>query len=151
MTELLFISPINKKNSHKPSWRGIPRVSFTRPAIAKEVDPIKKPHPQPKVVETRPSLAIGTVVIIVGGELAGKRAVVTNHLGNGKIKVAGPVVHQVEISQDYLIATSTKIEIQKDATEAQILATAMKIKSMVEYLKAPFTIKKGDRVHLMKF
>ncbi|EAX89868.1 60S ribosomal protein L6, putative [Trichomonas vaginalis G3] len=151
MSELLFISPIEKKNVKKPSWRGIPRVSFTRPAVAAEVDPIQKPACNAKPVETRASLKVGTVVIIVGGENQGKRAVVVADQGAGIVKVAGPVVPVNEISQDYLIATSTQIEVQKDATEAQVEAAAQKVPEMVEYLKAPFTIKKGDRIHLMKF
>lgn len=151
MSDLLFIAPIAKKNNKKPCWRGIPRVSFTRPAVAAEVDPIKEPACQAKAVETRPSLKIGTVVIIVGGENAGKRAVVVSDLGAGQLKVAGPVVPLNEISQDYLIATSTSLEVPKDATEAQVEAAAGKVKDMVEYLKTPFTIGKNDRVHLMKF
>ncbi|EAY10076.1 60S ribosomal protein L6, putative [Trichomonas vaginalis G3] len=151
MAELLFITPIEKKNVKKPSWRGIPRVSFTRPAVAAEVDPLVKPACAAKPVETRPSLKVGTVVIVVGGEHQGKRAVVVADQGAGIVKIAGPVVPVNEISQDYLIATSTSIEVAANATEAQVEAAAAKVPEMVEYLKAPFTIKKGDRVHLMKF
>ena len=151
MAELLFISPITKTNLKKPTHRGIPRVSFTRPAVASEVDPIVKPECAPKEIQTRDSLQVGTVVIIVGGENAGKRAVVVARLGNGMVKVAGPVVPVNEISQDYLIATSTSLDVAENSTEAQVEAAAGKVDQMVEYLKAPFTIKKGDRVHLMKF
>lgn len=151
MSDLLFITPIAKKSHNHPCWRGIPRVSFTRPAVAAEVDPLEKcscPAPEKK---TRESLTVGTVVIIVGGENQGKRAVVVADLGAGMVKVAGPVVPLNEISQDYLIATSTKIEVAENSTEAQVEAAAGKVPEMVEYLKAPFTIKKGDRPHLMKF
>lgn len=151
MAELLFISPVAKKDFKRPSWRGIPRVSFTRPAIASEVDPIAKPACAANPVETRASLKVGTVVIIVGGEHQGKRAVVVANQGAGILKVAGPVVPVNEISQDYLMATSTTLDVAANATEAQVEAAASKIKDMVEYLKTPFTIKKGDRVHLMKF
>ncbi|EAY11845.1 hypothetical protein TVAG_459170 [Trichomonas vaginalis G3] len=151
MSELLFIAPITKKNIKRPTWRGIPRISFTRPAVAAEVDPLVKPTCAAKAVETRQSLKVGTVVIFVGGEHQGKRAVVVADQGAGIVKVAGPVVPVNEISQDYLIATSTSIEVAANATEAQVEAAAAKVPEMVEYLKAPFTIKKGDRVHLMKF
>ena len=151
MAELLFIAPITKTNLKKPTRRGIPRVSFTRPAVASEIDPIVKAESAPKEIETRESLKVGTVVIIVGGENAGKRAVVVARSGNGMVKVAGPVVPVNEISQDYLIATSTTLEVAENSTEAQVEAAAGKVDQMVEYLKAPFTIKKGDRVHLMKF
>ncbi|EAX81030.1 hypothetical protein TVAG_102980 [Trichomonas vaginalis G3] len=151
MTEILFIHPIEKKDKKKPTWRGIPRISFTRPAIATQVEKPTKQDRQPPVVETRPSFQIGTIVIVVGGENQGKRAVVVDLKGNGIIKIAGPHVPVNEISQDYLIATSTKLDIAKNSTEGQILAAAMKTPHMVEYLKAPFKIKKGDRVHLWKF
>ena len=151
MAELLFISPITKTDLKKPTRRGIPRVSFTRPAVASEVDPIVKAECAPKEIETRESLKVGTVVIIVGKEHAGKRAVVVGQCGNGIVKVAGPVVPVNEISQDYLIATSTHLDVSEGSTEAQVEAAASKVPDMVDYLKAPFTIKKGDRVHLMKF
>ncbi|EAX90265.1 60S ribosomal protein L6, putative [Trichomonas vaginalis G3] len=151
MAELLFISPIAKKDIKRPSWRGIPRISFTRPAVAAEVDPIAKPACNAKAVETRANLKVGTVVIIVGGEHQGKRAVVVADQGAGIVKVAGPVVPVNEISQDYLIATSTSIDVAANATEAQVEAAAAKVPEMVDYLKAPFTIKKGNRIHLMKF
>ena len=151
MAELLFISPITKTDLKKPTRRGIPRVSFTRPAVASEVDPITKCAPEAKEIETRESLKVGTVVIIVGGEHAGKRAVVVSRGANGLVKVAGPVVSLSEVSQDYLIATSTSLEVAENSTESQVAAAAEKVPDMLDYLKAPFTIKKGDRIHLMKF
>ena len=151
MSELLFIAPITKTNIKKPTRRGIPRVSFTRPAVAAEVDPIVKAECQKAEIEVRESLQVGTVVIIVGGANAGKRAVVVARLGNGMVKVAGPVVELSEISQDFLIATSTKIQVAEGSTAKEVEAAAAKVEQMVEYLKAPFTVKKSDRVHLMKF
>ena len=41
MTDLLFVKPIEKKDPKKPVWCGVPRVSFTRPAVANEVDPVQ--------------------------------------------------------------------------------------------------------------
>ena len=151
MSELLFIAPITKTNIKKPTRRGIPRVSFTRPAVAAEVDPIVKPECAPKAIETRASLQIGTIVIIVGGEKQGKRAVVVERLENGMVKVAGPDFPVIEISQDYLIATSTKLDVKEGATDAMVKAAAEKVPEMMEYLKAEFKVKKSDRIHLMKF
>jgi len=151
MSELLFIAPSAKKDYKHPCWRGIPRVSFARPAVAHEIDPIQKcacPIPERK---TRESLKVGTVVIIVDGENKGKRAVVVAELGAGHIKVAGPAISDFEIDQDFVIATSTHLEVPAGSSAAQIESVAQKVPEMVEYLKAPFTLKKGDRPHLMKF
>lgn len=155
MAELLFIAPIEKKDITKPTWRGIPRVSLTRPAVAAEVDPIV---PATKAVEekkTRASITVGTVVIILDGEFAGSRAVVFADNGNGIVKVNGPALNKaVEVDQDYLIATSTKLEIGKvdeNGALAAINAAADKVPEMAEYLKAKFSLRNGDRPHLMKF
>ena len=149
MAELLFIAPVEKKDPTRPTWHGIPRVAFTRPAVAAEIDPIKAdacPVPERK---TRESLTVGTIVIILDGEFKGKRAVVIAEAAAGIVKVAGLVVPETEIDQDYLIATSTKLDGVSDA--ASIKAAAEKVPEMVEYLNAVFTLKAGDRPHLMKF
>jgi len=151
MSELQFIAPVNKKDYKHPSWRGIPRVSFTRPAVAHEIDPIVACQCPAKEIQLRDSLKVGTIVIIVDGENKGKRAVVVAQAGAGIVKVAGPVVPAFEISQDFLIATSTHLEIPAGASEAQVEAAAAKVPEMVEYLKAPFSLKKGDYPHKMKF
>ena len=149
MAELLFIAPVEKKDPTRPTWHGIPRVSMTRPAVAADIDPIKADACPAPVRETRASLAVGTIVIILDGEFKGKRAVVIADAGAGIVKVAGLVVPETEIDQDYLIATSTKLEGVSDA--ASIKAAAEKVPEMVEYLNAVFTLKAGDRPHLMKF
>ncbi|KAH0792960.1 60S ribosomal protein L6 [Histomonas meleagridis] len=154
MAELLFIAPIQKKDPRKPTWHGIPRVALTRPAVAAEIDPIKPeeiPVPERK---TRESLQIGTIAIILDGEFKGKRGVVIADNGKGIVKLNGPAIKPVEIDQDFLIATSTKLEIGKvdeAGSAAAIDAAAQKIPEMVDYLKSTFTLKSGDRPHLMKF
>ena len=154
MAELLFIAPVEKKDPTRPTWHGIPRVSFTRPAVAADVDPIKAevaPAPERK---TRESLSVGTVVIILDGEHAGKRAVVISDVGAGIVKVCGTVVPVTEIDQDYLIATSTKVNVDgvnEGNAPQTVKAAAEKIPEMVDYLGAVFSLKKGDRPHLMKF
>jgi large subunit ribosomal protein L6e len=68
--------------------------------------------------------------------------------------VAGPAVPSTAIDQDYLIATSTKLEIGNvNAAEAgaAVKAAAQKIPEMLDFLSTPFSLKPGDRPHLMKF
>ena len=154
MTELLFIAPIEKKDPRKPTWHGIPRVALTRPAVAAEIDPIKPEEVPVPERKTRASIQIGTVVIILDGEYKGKRGVVFADNGNGLVKVNGPAIKPIEIDQDFLIATSTKLEIGKvdeAGSAAAINAAAEKIPEMTDYLKATFSLKAGDRPHLMKF
>lgn len=154
MSELLFVAPVEKKDPTRPTWHGIPRVSFTRPAVAAEIDPIKPdacPVPERK---TRQSLAIGTIVIILDGEFKGKRAAVIADAGAGVVKVCGTSVPVTEVDQDYLIATSTKLElsgVNESNAAATVKAAAEKIPEMVDYLNAVFSLKNGDRPHLMKF
>ena len=154
MAELPFIAPVEKKDPTRPTWHGIPRVSFTRPAVAAEIDPIKADACPAKERKTRESLAIGTIVIILDGEFKGKRAAVIADAGAGVVKVCGIEVPVTEVDQDYLIATSTKLElagVNEGNAVATVKAAAEKIPEMVDYLKATFSLKKGDRPHLMKF
>ena len=152
MAELAFIAPVEKKDPRHPTWRGIPRVSFTRPQVAQEVDPIHKDQKPVQERKTRESLSVGTIVIILDGEYKGSRAVVISESSAGVVKVCGLNVPATEIDQDYLIATSTKLDgINGNSNEAAIKAAAEKVPELVDYLSAKFTLKKGDRPHLMKF
>ena len=154
MAQILFAQQIQKKDPRKPSWRGIARVSFTRPAIGAKVDPIQKEAAPAKEVVTRESLKVGTIVIILDGDHAGRRGVVVADKGAGQITVAGIDFGAFDICQCYLIATSTSLDVagvNPANAESAIAAAAGKIAEMADYLKAPFTLKKGDRPHLMKF
>jgi large subunit ribosomal protein L6e len=154
MSELVFISPVEKRDPSRPTWRGIPRLSFSRPAVAKEIDPVQAVVPEPAPRQTRDSLVVGSVAIILDGEYSGKRAVVVADSGAGVVKVAGPAVPVTEFDQDYLIGTSTKIQLgtfdEKNAASA-VISAAEKIPELTEYLNSTFSLKAGDRPHLMKF
>ena len=154
MAELLFIAPVEKKDPSRPTWHGIPRVSFTRPAVAAEVDPVKAEAVPEVARKTRESLSVGTIVIILDGEFKGRRAAVIADSGSGIVKVCGTCVPVTEVDQDYLIATSTKLDLgsvnEGNAADA-VKAAAQKIPEMAEYLNAVFSLSKGDRPHLMKF
>jgi large subunit ribosomal protein L6e len=100
---------------------------------------------------TRPSLAVGTVVIILNGDYAAKRAVVVGDAGAGVVTVTGPVVPVIDIDQDYLIGTSTKLAISAGADQAAVVAAAGKVAELPEFLSAPFSLKPGDRPHQLKF
>jgi large subunit ribosomal protein L6e len=151
MAELLFIAPVQRRDPTRPTWRGIPRISLTRPAVASDIDPIVKSVPPLPNRATRASLAVGTVVLIVNGEFAARRAVVIRDSGAGIVTVTGPVVPVTEIDQDFLIATDTKVKIGDGADQAAVVAAAGKVPELTEYLSAQFSLKPGDRPHLIKF
>jgi large subunit ribosomal protein L6e len=150
MAELPFIAPVEKKDPSRPTWKGIPRLSFVRPFVAAEIDPISQETPPAPERTARASLSVGTVAIILHGEFAGKRGVVVKDLGGGILELAGPAFGKTEIDQDYLIATSVKISVE-GSDAAAVQSAASKIPEMLDYLNSVFTLKPGDRPHLMKF
>lgn len=154
MAELAFIAPVEKKDPTRPAWRGIPRVSYTRPAVAAEVDPIQAPVVAAVERKTRASLVTGTIVIILDGEFRGKRAAVVADAGAGIVKVCGLCVPVTDVDQDFLLATSTKLDlsgVSESNAAAKVKDAAAKIPEMTDYLNALFTLKAGDRPHLMQF
>jgi len=69
----------------------------------------------------RSTVAPGTVVILVAGKHAGKRAVVVKHLSSGLLLVTGP--HKLNgvplrrVNQIYVIGTSTKLDLASVKTD----------------------------------
>jgi hypothetical protein len=55
------------------------------------------------------------------------------------------------IDQDFLIATKTKLAIAAGADQAAVAAAATKVPELADYLASTFTLKPGDRPHLLKF
>ncbi|OHT15304.1 hypothetical protein TRFO_14210 [Tritrichomonas foetus] len=51
-----------------------------------------------------------------------------------------------------MIATSTKVDgVDAKSDSNAVKAAAAKVPELVEYLSATFSLRKGDRPHLMKF
>jgi large subunit ribosomal protein L6e len=107
-------------------------VAFSRPAVAADIDPIKKPEPPEAERTTRASLAVGVVVIVLDGEAKGRRAVVVRDAGAGIVGVAGPAVPYVELDQDILITTSTKVQIDAADPSDAVAAAAKKTPELTE-------------------
>jgi len=96
---------------YKPSYWEI----GLRPKLRNVIRKKKKHHPIQKL---RPSLTLGTVVIILAGKHQAKRAVFLKQLEtSGLILICGPQrcngIKLMRIPQAYVIATKTKIDLSR--------------------------------------
>jgi len=95
--------------------RLIPTSKASRFYPAEDVRLPKKSRKSPKPARLRSSISPGTVLILLAGRYRGKRVVFLKQLESGLLLVTGPFkvngVPLRRVNQAYVIATSTKIEL----------------------------------------
>ncbi|KAG8931335.1 hypothetical protein FRC02_002842 [Tulasnella sp. 418] len=106
------------------STRLVPTTKAPRYYPAEDT-PAPKPRKTGKTVQAlRPTLSPGTVVILLAGRFRGKRAVFLKQLDSGLLLITGPYkingVPLRRVSQAYVIATSTKVDLSGVNVDAKV-------------------------------
>ncbi|OIR58144.1 MAG: 60S ribosomal protein L6 [Amphiamblys sp. WSBS2006] len=105
------------------------------------------------------SVPKGSVVILLTGEHAGKRAVCVGEHSADEIQVTGPCsingVGQMHVRREEVIVTETVLSIgasvSGEAVDEAVCSEVSRTAMMKEYLQTPFTLREGDVPHKMKF
>merc|ERR1711934_1071610 len=101
------------------------------------------------VRKVRASLTAGTVAIVLAGVHKGKRVIVLKQLGTGLLLVTGP--HKLNGCP---MRRVDQRKTDQAAVDAQVLAAIKAHKDgavLKQYLKATFSLSKGEFPHKMKF
>jgi large subunit ribosomal protein L6e len=96
--------------------RLIPTTKAPKFYPAEDVRQPKKSRKSPKPSQLRPSITPGTILILLAGRFRGKRVVFLKQLDSGLLLVTGPFkvngVPLRRVNQAYVIATSTKVDLE---------------------------------------
>nr|7MPI_AE Chain AE, 60S ribosomal protein L6-A [Saccharomyces cerevisiae]7MPJ_AE Chain AE, 60S ribosomal protein L6-A [Saccharomyces cerevisiae]7N8B_AE Chain AE, 60S ribosomal protein L6-A [Saccharomyces cerevisiae]8BN3_L6 Chain L6, 60S ribosomal protein L6-A [Saccharomyces cerevisiae] len=146
---------------------------------SEDVAALKKTRKAARPQKLRASLVPGTVLILLAGRFRGKRVVYLKHLEDNTLLISGPFkvngVPLRRVNARYVIATSTKVsvegvnvekfnveyfakeEIKAERVEDQkvvdkaLIAEIKKTPLLKQYLSASFSLKNGDKPHMLKF